>query len=148
MIRITVFLGLLTFIAPQIQSTIMHITTSDAIDLAKIIARDEGYDVTNTRVYYFDLLITSKRKPLLQGYTSIGFYINGNIRSTVSINNGTGQSIDYNTCEVFEYSDVKPFQEQTTRLSKGTKKTPQQLADDAGCGSPKVLMKPDRSSTN
>ena len=45
---------------------LVHITTSDAIDLARKIARDEGYDVTKTNIYSFDLLITPEGKPFLR----------------------------------------------------------------------------------
>jgi hypothetical protein len=143
----TAFLALLLFPVPQSQPVTVHITTSDAIDLARMIARNEGYDVTKTTVYSFDLLTGSEGKPFLQGYTSIGFDINGNARNLIAINNSTGQAIDYNTCEVFDYPDLRPFQEQMMRLSKATKKTPQELADDAGCGSPKILKQSDHSPT-
>ncbi len=130
------------FPASQAQSVIVHVTTSDAVDFARMIARDEGYDVRDTKVYYFDLLQTQNGKPLLTGYTSIGFYINGNIRSSISISETTGQAVDMNSCEVFDYPDLKPFQERIVHLSKAKRKTAQELADDAGCSSPKVLTNP------
>ena len=120
----------------------VHITTSDAIDFARTIAHDEGYDVAKRTVYSFDLLTGSGGGPFLQGYTTIGFDINGNPRNLITINNSTGQAMDYNTCEVFEYPDLKPFQDRIIRLSKAKRKTAQELADDAGCNSPKVLTKP------
>lgn len=121
---------------------LVHITTSDAIDLARKIARDEGYDVTKTNIYSFDLLITPEGKPFLEGYTSIGFDINGNPRNLIAISDKTGQAIDYNTCEIFDYPDLISFQERMTHLSKAKRKTAQELAKDAGCDSPKVLNKP------
>jgi hypothetical protein len=141
---ITSLILLVSFLLPGTltQSVIVHITTSDAVDLARMIARDEGYDVRDTKVYYFDLLETRDRKTLLKGYTSIGFYINGNIRSTISISETTGQTVDMNSCEVFDYPDLKPFQQQMIRLSKAKMKTAQELADDAGCTSPEVLTTP------
>jgi hypothetical protein len=141
-IILLILLVLLLPQASQAQSVIVHITTSDAVDLARMIARDEGYDVRNTKVYYFDPLITKDCKPLLEGYTSMGFYINGNIRSTISISETTGQAIDMNGCETFDYPDLKPFQEQIMRLTKAKRKTPEELADDAECSPPKVLTKP------
>ncbi len=60
---------------PQGQPAIIHITTSDAVDLA--IARNEGYEVTKTSIYAFDLLTSAEGKPFHQGYTTIGFTING-----------------------------------------------------------------------
>lgn len=146
-VRVATFLALLLFFTPQIESEVVHITTSDAIDLARIVARNEGYDVRNTKVYYFDLLMTSDGKPVLPGYTTIGFYINGNVRSSISISDSTGQTIDLNTCEVFDYPELKPFQQRIMRLSKARKKTLQELADDVACGSPKVLNRPNGSPT-
>ena len=135
-------LVLLLFAVPPDPSVVVHIPTSDAVDLARMIAKDEGYDVGDTKVYYFDLLITRDGQPLLKGYTSLGFYINGNIRSTISISETTGQAVDMNSCEVFDYPDLKPFQEQMMHLSKAKMKTAKELADEAGCASPEVLTKP------
>ncbi len=109
--------------ASQAQSVILHITTSGAVDLARMIARDEGYDVRNTKVYYFETLDT-QGKHLLDGYTSIGFFINVHIRSTISISETTGQAIDMNSCEIFDYPDLKPFQEQIISLTKPVPVTP------------------------
>jgi hypothetical protein len=120
----------------------VHITTSDAIDLARMIAHDEGYDVTKTTVYSFDLLTAPKSKPFQKGYTSIGFDINGNPRNLILISGTTGQAIDYNTCEIFDYPDLRPFKERIMHLSKAEGKAPQELADDVGCSSPRVLTKP------
>lgn len=126
-------------------SVIVHITTSDAIDLARAIARDEGYDVANTAVYSFDLLTSSNGKPFLPGYTTIRFDINGNARNVIAISDRTGQTIDYNTCEIFDYPDLQPFQERMLRLSKAKKKSAQGMADDAGCSSPRMLNKPEHN---
>lgn len=139
---VSTLLALLMLPVAQGQSVIVHIPTSDAIDLARIIARDEGYDVSDTKVFSFDLLMTKDGKPLLEGYTSIGFYINGDPRNTISINNMTGQTVDMFSCEVFDYPKLRPFQEDMLRVSKAKRKTAQELADDAGCSSPKVLTKP------
>jgi hypothetical protein len=139
---ISTLLALLVLPMTQGQSVIVHIPTSDAIDLARMIAKDEGYNVSDTKVFSFDLLMTNDGKPLLQGYTSIGFYINGDPRNTISFNNMTGQAIDMFSCEVFDYPEVRSFQEDMIRLSKVKRKTAQELADDAGCSSPKVLTNP------
>ncbi len=138
----SILLALLLLSAPQSQPVRVHIATSDAIDLARMIARDEGYDVTKTTVYSFDLLTSSEGKPFVQGYTTIGFDINGNSRNLIAISDSTGQAIDYNTCEIFDYPDLRPFQERMIRLSKAKRKTAQELANDVGCSSPKVLNKP------
>jgi hypothetical protein len=126
----------------QQRPPIVFIPTSDAIDLARLIAHDEGYDVTKTSIYFFDLLTSTEGKPFIEGYTAVGFYINGNPRNLIVINNKTGQALDFNTCEVFDYPDLKSFQDGITRSSKAKRKTPQELARDAGCGTPNVLTKP------
>jgi len=126
--------------APQAKPVSVHITTSDALRVAQIIARNEGYDIRNTKLYSFDTLDSGHR--LLEGYASMGFYINGNVRSGISISETTGQALDMNTCEVFDYPELRPFQEQILRLSKARRQTPQELADDVGCDSPRVLTKP------
>ncbi len=139
---ICTLLTLLMLPAAQCQTVRVHITTSDAIDLARIIARDEGYDVTKTKVYSFDLLTAPSGRPFQQGYTSIGFDISGNPRNLILISDTTGQAIDYNTCKIFDYSNLKPFEERMMRLSKAKRKTPRELAKDVGCSSPKMLSKP------
>jgi hypothetical protein len=142
LVRAAALLVAILFALPFGQSTAIHVMASDAIDLARLVARDEGYDVRNTKVYSFDFLITSDGKPLIRGYTSVGFYINGSVRSGISISETTGQTIDMDTCEVFDYPDLRPFQEEIVRLSKARKKTPDELAQDAGCSPARILTKP------
>ena len=129
----------------------VHITTGDAVEVARRIARDEGYDLdhevrspgTGEKIaYWFDSLDGSPQGPLLEGYTSIGFYINSHIRSGISINNSTGQTLDMTSCELFDYPDLRPFQEQMRRLSGTAKKTPEELADEVGCESLRIDSKP------
>ncbi len=138
----SVFLALSVLPTPPSQIVAMPIPTSDAVDLARRVAHDEGYDVAKTSVYYFQQLTGPAGAPFLEGYTSIGFYIDGNARNLIVINNRTGQAMDFNTCEVFDYPDLKPFQKQVMRMNKATTKTAEQLAGDAGCGSPRVVTKP------
>jgi hypothetical protein len=141
---------LLILLSPvqQGQPATVSITTSDAIDLARAIARDEGYDVTKNSIYSFELLAGKEGKPFLQDYTSIGFDINGRHRNLLVINNTTGQVADYNTCEIFDYPNVLKFQQRIQQLSKVQRKTPQELANDIGCGSPKVLNQPVKSGSS
>jgi hypothetical protein len=127
----------ISFIGTQ-QPLQVHIADSDAIDLARMIAHDEGYDVARTDLYSFDLL-TSGGKPFLQGYMAIGFDINANHRNLILINQSTGQALDFNTCEIFDYPDLRPFQRKMISISKTRRRTPKELANDAGCSSPRVL---------
>jgi hypothetical protein len=133
-------LSMLLSLEPKHEDVTVHVPTSELVRVAQIIARNEGYDISNHKVYYFDTLDTLG-KPLLPGYASIGFYINGNIRSSISISETTGQAIDVSTCEIFDYPELRPFQAQMIRLSKAKIKTPEKLAEDAGCSPPRVLSK-------
>jgi len=135
----SIVLALLWLSAPQAKPVSVHITTSDTVMVAQIIARNEGYDIRDTKLYYFDSLDSGHR--LLEGYASIGFYINGNVRSGISISETTGQAFDMTTCEIFDYPELRPFQEDIMRLTKVKRMTPQELADDVGCGRPRVLTK-------
>jgi hypothetical protein len=110
----------------------VHIPTSEVVRIAQIIARAEGYNIENTKIYYFDIGSKEDESPLVKGYVTIGFYINGNIRSTISISKSTGQAVDMNSCEIFDYPQLKQFQVQVSRLSNSREKTPNQIADDAG----------------
>lgn len=127
----------------QGQVRVTPISDSDAIDLAGIIARDEGYDLRiQTIDYSFDMAIDSGGHPIVPGYTSVIFEVNAVANNLIAINNSTGQAIEVNSCQVFDYPDVKPFQEQMMRINKAKKKTAQELADDVDCGIPTVLTKP------
>jgi hypothetical protein len=132
----------ISIFASQGQTVMTHISTSDAIDVARKIARDEGYDVRNTKLYWFDLLTSPGGKPFIDGYTTVSFEIGGHPRSTISINEKTGQTIDMNSCEIFDYPDLRPFQENMMSMSKARRKTPRELAQDVGCDLPNVLNKP------
>jgi hypothetical protein len=139
---LTTFLALLLVPLAQGQTVSVHMATSDAIDFARLIAHDEGNDVTKTRIYSFDLIEGEDGKPLVQGYVTIGFDINGSHRNLIAISESTAQAIDVNTCEVFDYPDLKPFQDWIIRLSEAHKRTPQELATDVGCSNPAVLTTP------
>ena len=121
----------------------VHIVMSDALDVVRAIARGEGYDISNHEVCSFDWL-DSAEKPLLPCFVSVGFYINGSIRSTISISTATGQSIDMNTCEVFEYSSLLPFQARVQKLTDTPKMTAEKLAEMVGCGAPRIVGRTDR----
>lgn len=136
--------GLLTLLlvpVAQGQTVVLPIATSDAIDFARMIAHGEGYDVRKTDLYTFESA-DDRGKPFVEGYTTIGFNIDASPRNLIAINNRTAQAIDFNTCEIFDYPDLKPFQERRMHLTKAPRKAPQELAADVGCSSPRVLTKP------
>src|SRR5258706_7198977 len=115
-------------------SPTVHIPTSRAVWVARAIARDLGYDPDGPNIFSDSL--GSAEKPLVQGYTSIGIYVNGHILSTISIDRVTGQTIDMFGCEVYDFPDMRSFQDGMLRLTKARRKTPQELAEDMACVSP------------
>jgi hypothetical protein len=139
-IRVIVLTALLAP-ASETQIIIMPIVASDAVKVAQMIARDQGYDIRNDKMYYFDM-DCSCMEPLAPGYTTIAFYFNGWIQNTISISDATGQAIDFNGCEVFDYPDLRPFQQNVMKVNKTKKKSPDELAQDVGCSHPIVLKRP------
>jgi hypothetical protein len=117
--------------------SLVHIETSSAIDYARLIARHQGYDVSNTRLYTFDQLDFK-----IAEYIAIDFRIEIHPGNLILISQSTGQAIDFNGCEIFAYPDLMPFQNQIMGITKVKPKTPGELANDVGCDHPKVLTKP------
>ena len=122
--------------------SVVTIPLSNAIDYARMIAHDQGYDVSNTMRYTFDSVNPSKVRPFKRGYTGIGFDVAGHSTNLILINNSTGQAIDFNTCEVFDYPDLRTFQDQIMRTTKVKRKTPSELATSIGCSPPRLLTQP------
>lgn len=141
MINSLLLLALFVYVGPKPGELSVHIPNSTAVDYVRMIARDKGYNVNDKDLFSVDALGTEER-PFLKGYTSLAFYGNGQINIGVSINNRTGQAIDAVTCQIFDYPDLQPFQNELMRVTKTPKMSPQQLADDAGCDNPEVLTKP------
>lgn len=128
---------------PACEGGQVHIVTSDLLQVAQAIARGEGYDIRDSDTYSFDVL-DSAEKPLLPCFASVGFYIKGSIRSTISVSTTTGQSIDMNTCEVFEYPSLLSFQAKLQKLTKSAKMSSERLAELVGCRMPRIVGKSDR----
>src|SRR5690349_2485646 len=88
-----------------------YIPDSDAIDYARVVARDEGFDVSKTKIYTFDVLKNADGTHFpREGYTAIGFNANLQPQNLFAIFNATGQVIDFNSCDVFDYPNLKSFQ--------------------------------------
>jgi hypothetical protein len=136
---ITTLLALLPVPVAQSQTVRVHITTSDAVDFVRMIVHDAGYDVAKADL---DLIEGEAGKPFVDGYIAMDLAIDGYHVGLILIHESTAQAIDENSCNVFDYPDLRPFQERMAQLSKAPRKTPQELANDVGCESPKVLTKP------
>ena len=135
-------LALAVLVAATPEQKTVSIPTSDVVKIAKIIARNEGYDVRHDTVYYFDVPHTEGGVEMLPGYVSIIFYINEHTRNLFSISESTGQVVDMFSCEVFDYPELRRFQQQIMRITKAKRKTPAELAKDADCEHPILVTKP------
>ncbi len=140
--------SLLVVLATQTEPSFVHISSSTAITVAQTIARGEGYEIrtdlddVRQSPYDFDVLTASGGRPLVRGYIAIGFTIDERARNLILINERTGQTIDMNSCEVFDFPALRSFENQIIRLTKATRLTPQQLADNVGCSSAILVTKP------
>ena len=130
--------GLLALAAAQDVQPPPPLSTSEWIDYARAIAQGHGLDVTDTAYYQFSML----RETFAPGYTTILTDENGHGGLILLVNNSTGQAIEFDTCEIFDFPELRPWQDQFLNVSKANRKTPRELADDIGCvGEPKVTIK-------
>jgi hypothetical protein len=133
------FTPVLTFASQQPQDPSV-LATSDLIDYGRAIARDKGYDVSKTEVYSFSI---PSQGFFAEGYTTVALEVYARGSLIFLINNATGQAVEFNSCEVYEYPDLKRWQQRSLEASKAKPKTPQELADEVRCDvAPKVLTKP------
>ena len=119
----------------------VFLPTSDAVDIARQVAKDQGYSIANRSMYFFDLMMTESGKPALPGYVTLGFYGNSNLLNQISINESTGQVVDSLKCIVFEYPDLMNFQQELRRETGAKPLSSTALANSIGCESLKHLSK-------
>jgi hypothetical protein len=131
----SILLAILAFLEPQRSLPItVHLPTSEAIDVARQLARDLGYPLDrHPSLYFFDQLTGEGGKPSFAGYVSIGFYGGGHPISHFEINEATGQVVDSVTCKLFEFPGLRAFQQAQQKLSGSPPRTSKQLMDEIGC---------------
>jgi len=136
-------LAILAFMQPQQSLPItVHLPTSEAIDVARQLARDLGYPLDqHPKVYFFDQLTGEDGKPSFAGYVSIGFYGDGHPIYHFEINESTGQVVDSVTCKVFDFPNLRAFQQAQQKLSGSLPRTGRQLIDEIGCDKLTVVEK-------
>jgi hypothetical protein len=120
----------------------MVMSTSEAVDLARKIGRDQGIDVDDRRRVTLDLLATPDGKPMMPGYITLGIYRDLELLSEVSINEKTGQLVDSESCAVYEYPDIVYLQKEYTRATGAKPLTIDELSSEIGCESLKELKVP------
>jgi hypothetical protein len=121
----------------------IFVPTSDVIDIARKIARDQGFPIERHKLFYFDLMRREDGSPRLPGYVSVGFYGNDRLILDISINEKTGQVVDTTHCFLFEYPDLAAFGRAQRRASHAKALTREELEATLGCES---LKASDRSA--
>ena len=120
----------------------MVMSTSEAVDLARKVGRDQGIDVNDRKHVTLDLLRTEGGKPMLPGYITLGIYRNLKLLSEVSINEKTGQLVDSEKCVVYEYPDILYLQSEYLKSTGVKPLTIAELSSEIGCESLKKLKAP------
>ncbi len=139
---LTTILGLLFFFQSQPPQAV-HFPTSDAIDVARKVARDLGYPIDRNRnLYFFDVVKTEGGKPLIAGYTAVSFWSSAHPIQHFEINERTGQVVDDTSCEVFDFPDLRTFQRARQQLTGARPSTIAELANEVGCDALTVVRKP------
>lgn len=126
--------------------THVFIPTSTAIRIAEAVARGEGYDLSDRRRYFFDLVQGAAGKPLIDNYIALGFYWNGDLINTIAINERTGLTINERTgltidatgCAIFDYPALRAYRTST----KLTLIPPADLKQHTGCDSFQTIRVP------
>lgn len=129
----------------QAQRATPIIPTSVALDVAEMVARDEGYKVPNEKLFFFDQSTTKDGRPLFPGYITMSFFGNGHPINQISINEQTGQVVDTMICAIFEYPDVEKFGKDVRRTSGAKPASVNELEDEVGCDKMKELGRPTSS---
>lgn len=113
----------------------MVMSTSEAVDLARKVGRDQGIDVNDRKHVTLDLLATKDGKPMLPGYITLGIYRDLELLSEVSINGRTGQLVDSENCVVYEYPDILYLQREYSKATGVKPLTISELSSEIGCES-------------
>jgi hypothetical protein len=144
---LTTILGFLLFFQP-LPPQAVHFPTSDAIDIARKVARDLAYPIDRyPNLYFFDVVTTEGGKPLIAGYTAISFWSAAHPMQHFEINERTGQVVDATICEVFDFPDLRIFQRARQQLTRARPSTTEELANEIGCDELTLVRKPVVPST-
>jgi hypothetical protein len=120
-------------IAQQLPSKALFVPTSDVIDVARAVARAEGFPVSNRQLFYVDLLASANSVARLPGFVSAAVYGNDHVVLEISINEQTGQVLDATRCLLFQFPEVLKFGIGVRKTSGARPLTQQQLEDLCGC---------------
>jgi len=113
------------------------IPTSDVVKVAWMAARDEGYD-PNAVGTFLDELRVKGTEPI-EGYTSIGLYVNVQLTRSYSIRLTTGDVVDATSCTLFRYPDLIKYKKELMRGFGTQEVSDEQIAKEVGCDKLDVL---------
>jgi len=137
-----VFFALLLGMQAGTSSNKVFIPTSAALDVAEKVAKGEGYSLADRTKFFFDVMLDKENKPVFPGYVTVGFYWNSDIVSAISVNEETGQVLDIDKCTVFDYPQVRSFQQDLSRGTGVPALSLEALSKKVGCDSLRRLSVP------
>jgi len=139
---ISMIIAALLFFQQQ-QSRSVHLPSSDAIDVARKLARDLGFPIDRyPRLYYFDVVTDEHGQPPFAGYVSITFWGDIHPIKHFDINEETGQVVESLACEVYDFPDLRVFQKEQQHVSGSRPRTIEELKNEFGCDQLKVVRNP------
>lgn len=117
------------------QKVKVFIPTSDAIDIARVVAKNLGYSLKDPHRYFFDELRTKDGASLYPGYVTIEFVWEGSDVTAVSISEKTLQVIDMMACLVYDYPELRADRDDFIRETGNKPMTLDELRAVSDCGS-------------
>jgi hypothetical protein len=119
----------LLFLAPPQEKPRPHIPAEQLLDIATILAHDEGWPLGNP-----DYTLDPMKPDTDDGFDSIGVYKKAHLVRMYSIDRTTGDIVDFmRGCQVFRFDDLKSFQFKIRSQSNAPALTDKQLAAKVGC---------------
>lgn len=85
------------------------IPTSTALDMARIVVRAEGFDLSDKSQFYFDLLPATAGKPEQGKTVTVQFYWHDDLNQVIAIDEPSGWALDTWNCKVFDYPALRRY---------------------------------------
>lgn len=130
---ITWVVALEVLLVIPVTAQIHHIlVTSDIVSVARMAARDEGYDPDADGTFLSEMRTADGKEPY-PGYASIALYHDGHPVRFYSIRVETGDVVDATDCKIFRYPDLLEFKRKLLK-NFGSKEVPlDTIESEIGC---------------
>jgi len=120
-------------IGVQTSPKVLHfIPTSEVVRVASMAARDEGYHPEKESTYLDELRTASGKEPI-DGYTSIGLYVNDDLVRSYSIRIETGDIVDATACKILRYPNLILFKKEVMKSFNSRPASLGEIATEIGC---------------